>query len=190
MKALCLTAAVAALVGAAPAEAQTPVAVGEFDSIELQGGGRVIVRHGPTQSVTLVRGNTDMTGLRVRSDGKLEIDACMRSCRNYDLLVEIVTPELKAVGVSGGGSVRAEGGFPGRDSLALGISGGGQIDMRGLPADIVAAGIDGGGTILTHARERLAAGINGGGDIRYLGSPAVTSGIDGGGTVSRIGARD
>ena len=180
-------AALVAFAAAAPAAAQTPVSVPAFDSIELNGGGRVVVRHGARQSVTLVRGNLDTTRFTVGRDGKLEIDACVRSCRDYDLLVEIVTPELDAVAIHGGGQIRAEGAFPRRDELAIGISGGGTIDMTAVEADTVAAGINGGGSILAHARDRLTAGINGGGAVRYNGTPAVTAAIDGGGIVRKIG---
>ena len=58
MKAIVLAAAAAVLAGATPGAARTPVAVAAFDSLELQGGGRVTVRHGAAQSVTLVRGNS------------------------------------------------------------------------------------------------------------------------------------
>lgn len=189
MKTLILAAAFAAFLCATAGAARAPVAVPAFDSIGLQGGGRVIVRHGETQSVTLVRGSLDMTRFAVASDGKLEIRACVRSCRDYDLEVEIVTPVLEGVGIEGGGSIRAEGAFPERDALALGIRGGGEIDVRAIHAATIAAGIDGGGSILTFARDRLAAGIDGGGEIRYLGNPTVTSGINGGGSVSPIERR-
>ncbi len=189
MKAITLAAALAALLCGTAGAARTPVAVPAFDSIGLQGGGRVTVRHGATQSVTLVRGSLDLTRFTVDRDGKLEIHACVRSCRDYDLEVEIVTPVLEGVGIEGGGHIRAEGAFPERDALALGIRGGGEIDMRAIHAATIAAGIHGGGSILAFARDRLAAGIDGGGEIRYLGNPAVTSGINGGGSVSPINGR-
>jgi hypothetical protein len=179
-------AALGLLLAAAPAAAQIPVDVPAFDSIGLRGGGRVVVRHGPQQSVTLVRGDLETTRFTVRHDGKLEIDACVRSCRDYDLLVEIVTPELDGVGIEGGGAIRAEGAFPRGGELALGVDGGGTIDMIAVEASSVAAGIDGGGTILAYARDRLVAGINGGGAIRYRGDPSVTAAIDGGGTVNAL----
>ena len=181
-----IAAALAALLAAAPAAARTPVAVPAFDSISLEAGGRVTVRHGAQQSVTLVRGDLDMTRFTVDQDGKLEILACLRSCPGYRLEVEIVTPELAGVRVEGGGEIRAEGAFPTRDVLALGIRGGGEIDMLAIEADTVAAGVQGGGTILAHARDRLTAGVDGGGAIRYRGDPRVTSGINGGGVVARI----
>jgi len=184
MEKTCLT--LAALAVAVPAAAQTRIDVPAFDSVGLRGGGTVVVRHGDRQSVTLIRGNLETSRFRVDSDGKLEILACVRSCRDYELRVEIITPRLDAAGIEGGGEIRAEGVFPERDTLAIGIDGGGEIDMTAIPAETVAAGINGGGLILAHAEEHLAAGINGGGEIRYRGRPEVTSAIDGGGSVESI----
>ena len=186
MRAFPIAAALAALLAAGPGAARTPVAVPAFDSISLEAGGRVTVRHGAQQSVTLIRGDLDTTRFSVDRDGKLEILACVRRCPDYRLEIEIVTPDLDGVGVEGGGEIRAEGAFPAREVLALGVSGGGEIDMLAIEADTVAAGIRGGGTILAHARERLTAGVDGGGAIRYRGNPTVTSGINGGGAVTRI----
>src|SRR4029450_6871944 len=176
-----------ALVAAAPGAASTPVSVPVFDSINLRGGGHVVVRHGAAQSVRLVSGNLETTRFKVTNDGTLEIDACVRSCSDYRLEVEIVTPGLEGVGVEGGGEIRADGAVPESDSIAIGRAGGGEIAMIPISAGAVAAGIEGGGTILANARDRLVAGIEGGGTIRYRGHPPVTSGIEGGGSVSRIG---
>jgi len=188
MNKMCLAIAIAAAAAAAPAAAQTMVDVPAFDSLNLRGGGEVVIRHGNRQSVTLIRGNLEMSRFRVDHDGTLEIDACVRSCRDYELRVEIVTPRLDGVGIDGGGEIRAEGAFPERDTLAIGIDGGGEIDMVAVPAETVAAGINGGGRITAHAERRLAAGINGGGEVRYRGHPEVTSAIDGGGDVSPLGS--
>ena len=181
-------AAVAALAAAAPAAAQTPVPLPAFDSVELRGGGRVTLRHGPEQRVTLLRGDLETSRLSVEDD-RLTIEACVPTCRDDHLEVEIVTPGIAGVGVHGGGVVLTEGAFPAREQLAAGIRGGGSIDLTGIEADNVAAGIQGGGLIRAHARETLVAGITGGGSIRYLGDPAVTSSVRGGGSVGPAGAR-
>lgn len=177
-------AAAAVLLALAPAAAQTPVSVPTFDSLELRGGGRVTVRHGPQQHVTLVRGDPTITRFAVDGEGRLRIDACIRTCRDYDLRVEIVTPELEAVAIQGGGSIRADGRFPDRGALAIVVTGGGTIDMSAVAAAEVAAAVRGGGSITTRARDSLAASINGGGSVRYLGDPSVTSAINGGGSVA------
>jgi Putative auto-transporter adhesin, head GIN domain len=189
MKSTFLLAAAGALAAAGPATAQTAVDVPAFDSVELRGGGTVTIRHGASQSVTLLSGNLETSRFTVGDEGRLTIRACASTCRDYALRVEIVTPELNGVGISGGGSLRAEGPFPPQDELAIGINGGGTIDLSAIDAGNVAAGIEGGGSIRTHARHTLVAGINGGGTIRYEGSPSVTSGINGGGTVSPVRPR-
>jgi hypothetical protein len=185
MKRLLAALALAALASAAPAA--TPVDVAHFDSLALRGGGHVVVRHGTQQSVTLVSGDLATSRFTVDRDGSLRIDACVRSCSGYRLEVEIVTPELDAIGVESGGAVRAEGAFPDRHALNLAVDGGGEIDATAMRADTVSAGISGGGAILTHVRAQLNAGINGGGSVRYRGDPAVNTGINGGGSVDRLG---
>jgi hypothetical protein len=176
----------AAALGAAvvPAAAQTPVAVSAFDSVELRGGGTVTVRHGNRQSVTLLSGDLETSRFSVDDQGRLNITACRRSCRDYRLRVEIVTPDIDALAIHGGGSIRTEGAFPSSNQLAVAISGGGSIDAEAIESSNVAASIRGGGSIRTHARASLAASINGGGSIRYRGDPSVTTAINGGGTVS------
>jgi len=183
----------AAIIGAAlaavavSAAAQTPVSVSTFDSIELRGGGTVTVRHGDRQRVTLLSGDLDTSRFSVDEQGRLTITACRNSCRNYRLRVEIVTPDIEALGIKGGGSIRTEGDFPYRDVLAAGVAGGGSLDVAAIEAGTVTAGIQGGGSIRTHARDSLVAGIQGGGTVRYLGDPRVTSGINGGGSVAPAG---
>ena len=121
----------AALAATAPPGPRSPSRCSICSSCRAAAGSRSA---GTTQSVTLVRGNLETTRFTVRRDGKLEIDACVRTCPDYELEVEIVTPVLEGVGIEGGGSIRAEGAFPDRDALALGISGGGEIDMRAIRA--------------------------------------------------------
>ena len=177
--------ALLALALAAPAAAQTPVPVGKFDAISLVGGGTVTVRHGRAHRVTLLRGNLATSSVEV-DDGDLEIRACRRSCSNYRLEVEVVTPDLGAVAITGGGTIRFAG-FPARRSLAASVTGGGTLDARGMAADSVAASVKGGGIITAAARRSLAASISGGGLVRYTGNPARTVSINGGGSVVRVG---
>ena len=180
-----LAAAVAALALAAPAAAQTPVRVGAFDSLELRGGGEVIVRHGREQRVTILGGDPNLASISVDSEGDLVIRPCRSSCRNQRLRVEVVTPQLDAIAISGGGQVRTEAGFARRGTVALAINGGGSLDARTMPAETVAAAVTGGGRIRTSPVRTLAAAIRGGGAITYTGNPRTTVSVNGGGTVSR-----
>ena len=184
MNKLTLAAALLAL-ASIPAAAQTPIAVPRFDSVELRGGGELVIRHGPQQRVTLISGNRALAGFEVERDGKLVIRACRTSCRRQNLRVEVVTPELDAVAINGGGSIRIDGRFPREDSFAVAINGGGTIDARAVPARNVAAAINGGGRIRTAPERSLAASIRGGGAILYTGDPETAVSIRGGGTVTR-----
>jgi hypothetical protein len=181
-----LIAACAFSIGATvPAVAETSVPLSRFDSVELIGGGEVILRHGPAQKVTLLEGSTDLTDFTVDENGRLSIRACVRTCRDYDLKVEIVTPTLEAAAVRGGGSIETRGEFPAQNSIALAVEGGGGIDLRRVSVEEVAAAVTGGGVIKTQASQQLAAAIHGGGQITYCGNPSITSSVNGGGVITR-----
>ncbi|TFI59423.1 hypothetical protein E2493_04305 [Sphingomonas parva] len=169
---------------AVPASAETVVPVARFDAVALTGGGEVRIRHGAAQKVTLLRGNLETSRFTVRNGG-LEIRACTRTCRDYDLVVEIVTPDVHALAITGGGSIVAEGAFPARKALAASITGGGVIDADAMRTQAVAASIKGGGVIRTNPQQSLAAAIKGGGNVVYRGDPHKTVVVDGGGEVTR-----
>lgn len=183
------------LAAPAPAAAETVVPVAKFSSVQLRGGGEIRLRYGPVQRVTIVKGSTDYTDVRIKNDGRrrpdtLVIDACNEKCpRVYDLLIEIVTPDLKAIAVDGGGAIRTLGAFPSEDSIAVAVNGGGHIDVRSAGTSSIAAAVNGGGTIFAQPEASLAAAIRGGGDIRYWGNPSVVTSVHGGGTVARGGTR-
>ena len=104
---------------AAPAFATESVSVGHFSQVELRGGGHVVVKHGATQSVTVLKGSTQYTRFHVKEGRKLVIDTCDNNCpHTYDLQIEIVSPDLDGAAIDGGGEIVAQGSFPGRDSLA------------------------------------------------------------------------
>lgn len=171
------------------ATAATVVPVPPFDTIELKGGGHVTLVHGPAQQVQLLKGNTQRTRFHVEPDepDKLIIDACDSGCwGRYDLEVQIVTPEIHGVAVSGGGAIDANRGFPPASRLSAAVEGGGTIDVRAIAAAKATAAIEGGGDIRVNANNSLTAAINGGGRIRYSGNPRVTEAVNGGGSISKI----
>lgn len=177
-------AALAALL-ATPALAAETVPLGPFDSVGLSGGGHVVIRHGATQSVTVVKGSTQYTHFKVHGRS-LEIEACNDSCpHNYDLEVEIVLPEIDGVAIQGGGAIVAEAGFPAQHGVDAAVSGGGLIDMRAVQATNVSAAVNGGGEIKVSTNGTLSAAVNGGGRIAYWGSPKVSEAVSGGGSIDR-----
>jgi hypothetical protein len=169
--------------------AQTVVPVAPFESIELRGGGHVTLRHGAEQKVTIRTGSTQFTTFELRDSRKLVIDACHDNCpMHYDLDIEIVTPNIAAVAVSGGGAIESASGFPVQPSLAAAVNGGGRIDMRAIDVRSATAAVEGGGKIDIRASTTLTAAVDGGGSIRYVGAANVTTAINGGGSVRPEGS--
>jgi len=175
-----------ALLAAGPALALEPIAVPNFHSVELRGGGNVTVVPGPAERVTIVEGSSQFTHMYVENDGQLRIDTCNERCpQNYRLRVEIQSPRVPDLAVSGGGSIATSAGFAPQERLAAAVHGGGRIDARSVEAGSVAAAVNGGGELLVRPRASLAAAVNGGGHIRYWGSPSLTMAVRGGGDVNR-----
>ena len=84
-----------AFAASAPALAFENVPVPAFHSIQLRGGGEVIVRPGPAQQVTIVEGSSQFTRIYSVRNGELRIDACNNRCpQHYRLRVEIRSPRM------------------------------------------------------------------------------------------------
>ena len=193
---------IAAAALASPVMAAQTVAVPKFKAIELRGGGKLVLRHGPQQRVTLVSGSTNYTSLEVsgpstrrvgnvtinNSGESLVITACRAQCpRGYSPTVEVVSPDISAIAVSGGGNVEARGSFPRQSSLGISASGGAVMDVRSMAADSVGASASGGGVIRTRPMRNLGDSASGGGQIIYWGDPSVGISTSGGGSVRRGG---
>ncbi|MGI8706039.1 MAG: GIN domain-containing protein [Sphingomicrobium sp.] len=173
-------------IAAVPAVAAEVVPVAEFESVQLRGGGSVAVRPGPAQRVTILSGSSQFTNIRVDQRGQLKIDACNERCpRNYDLRIEIQSPDVPDAAISGGGAITVAPGYAPQDQLSVAVNGGGQIDVRQVSAGNVSAAVNGGGKILTGRSSSLSAAINGGGEVRYAASGQVNTAIHGGGNVRR-----
>jgi hypothetical protein len=173
-----------ALAVSAPAVAMELVPVSPFRSVELRGGGDVVVVPGPVQRVTIVDGSSRFTRFRVERDGQLKIDACNARCPQlYHLRIEIQSPRVPDLAILGGGAIAVEGGFRPQSELSVAINGGGKIDGRAVDASAVSAAVNGGGQISVHPRVTLSAAVHGGGAIHYSGTPQVTTAIAGGGHV-------
>jgi Putative auto-transporter adhesin, head GIN domain len=175
-----------AFAASAPALATEAVPVQPFRSVELRGGGEVTLVPGPVQRVTIVAGSSQFTRIYVERDGQLRIDACNERCpHNYDLRIQIQSPRVPSVGISGGGTIVAGRGFASQPQLSAAVKGGGTIDLRAVESSDVSAAVSGGGDIFVRPRVRLSAAVNGGGDIHYSGNPQVSMAVNGGGDVRR-----
>lgn len=188
--------AAAAIAAAAPvaapvtAWAQTVMPTDKFTSVDLHGGGVITIHQGPTQRVTLVRGDPKVAHFEVTDrehGGRLIMSPCEGACwGSHHFEVDIETPVLNGAAIHGGGHITAHGAFPAQGAVAASIHGGGEIDMKDVPAQSASASIHGGGKIMVSAKSSLAAEIMGGGAIRYLGQPTVSSSIHGGGNISPL----
>jgi len=177
---------VPSLIALAPAHAQTVVRVAPFRSVALEGGGHVVLRNGNVQQVRLLKGDPALTRFRVRDDGQLRIEACNDNCPSrYDLEIEITTPAIDALAISGGGAIDVSGGLPCRPGFALAVDGGGTIDSRAMRCAQATVAVNGGGVVRVSAAHRLTAAVHGGGTIKYWGNPELTQAIDGGGEVKQ-----
>jgi len=174
------------LVLAAPAgAAQTTVSVGPFRSVTLRSGGVVNLRHGASQRVTLIKGDRECASVRIEGEDELVIEPSDRECDRHDLLIEVTTPEIAALKVTDGGTLRAVGGFPAQKELDGRVENGGSLDLRTMKAGSVRAAVRQGGRILIRPESGLLATVTQGGVITYWGSPDVKSTIEHGGAVTR-----
>lgn len=147
-----------------------------------------MLRHGKMQQVRLVKGSTAFTRFVVDAGepGTLHIAACNADCpQHYVLEIEITSPHIGALAVSGGGAIESSGAFPRQHALALAVSGGGAIDARTMESADVTASVRGGGLARVKADDTLTAAVQGGGRIQYWGNPAITEAVEGGGDVER-----
>lgn len=177
---------IGALLQALPiiAHCETVVPAPSFKSVALRGGGKVILRHGTEQKVTLVRGTTDQTRITVQ-DERLIVDRCRDCSHDYQLEVEITTPVFEDLLVTDGGTIATQGTFPARANLRAAVEDGGTIDVRAVEAQSVAALVESGGRILARPQKTLLGSISHGGVITYWGSPHVSSQVEDGGMVTR-----
>ena len=168
---------------AAQAEATVPVA--PFRSIELRNGGRVILRHGPTQRVTFLKGSPGSTQVTVSSEDGLVIDCTSKHARGYELEIEIVTPELAGLSVAHGGTIHSDGSFPRQAVIGVSVDNGGTIDIRSMSVETISASVLSGGRILATPLTLMAATVVEGGSITYWGDARVTQSIEHGGSVTK-----
>jgi hypothetical protein len=193
-----LSAALLFGIDAAPAAGEIVIPLSRFNSIELNGGGTVILRYGQEQRVRLVRGSLKEIDIRVSKGEQIRlggnaivanrdqliIDACRKGkCGETAPVVEVYTPSMSAVSVKNGGRLEARGAFPLQANVGAAVSSGGTMDLRAMPFSNVGASVSGGGSLLVRAETSLGASVQGGGDIRFWGNPSVGYSISGGGTI-------
>ena len=164
------------------------IETGAFKTIELRGGGTVVVKYGASQSVNMTEGDLRYTNFSIDRDGKLKIQTtCHMNCPDeYHLRVEVVTPPLMGYAVEQGGTIRAEGSWRAQENVAAAVHQGGTVDVRAIPGNNVAAAVTQGGHVIVTANKNIAAAVREGGHVEYWGNPqSITRAIHNGGAVNR-----
>lgn len=175
-----------ALAMPATVAAQTVVPLSSFSSVELHDGAEVILRYGPTQRVTLLKGSLECSGITVADGGLLVIDKYKSRCqRGYELEIEIVTPDIARISVADGGTIQSHGKFPRKAEIGVAVTNGGMIDIRSMAVDSVTASVEQGGIIFTMPQIALFASVMQGGNITYWGDARVKSSVRSGGEVTK-----
>lgn len=169
-----------------------PLSLAPFRAVETRNGAHAILRYGPTQQVSFLKGDPDQTRITIASGGRLIIDKqCRTKCsRGYELEVEIVTPALAQITVAHGGWLQSRGSFPRQADIDVTVDNGGTLDIRSMSVGSVTASVMSGGRILTTPLTAMAARVEDGGNITYWGDARVTQSIDHGGVVQRGSPED
>jgi len=183
-------AAVSAVASPVTLEPGHPLAV-SFSAVELRNGGTVNLIHGPSQRVTLLKGDPEEIAITIGADGRLVIDRCPKPCTGgHDLEVEVETPGVAAIAVAEGGKIQSRDEFALQPEIRVGVSQGGTIDIRSMPVANVTASVYSGGRIFTQAEAALSAKVEQGGNVTYWGDPVVKSSVRFGGVVVKGTATD
>lgn len=167
--------------------AQTVISVAPFRSIELrEGGHHIFLRHGTTQTVTLLNGSADCVRFTNGDGDRLVIDKNKARCARKDAVeIEIVLPEIAEVSVANGGIIQSRDGFPQQTRIKAHVSNGGIIDVRKIAAVSIISSVEQGGAIFVMPQTSLSASIGGGGIITYWGNPRLESSVRDGGAVKK-----
>lgn len=163
-----------------------PMSLAPFRSVETRNGAHAILRYGPTQRVTFLKGSPDHTQVTIASGDGLVIDKCKSKCpRGYELEIEIVTPELARLTVAHGGWIQSRGSFPRQAEIGVTVDNGGTIDIRSMSVGSITASVLSGGRILVKPLAAMTASVVDGGNVTYWGDARVTQSIQHGGVVER-----
>ena len=169
-----------------PVAAQKAVSLAPFSSVETHDGAHVVVQHGPTQRVTLLKGSLDCSAVSIADGGRLVIEKYKSRCpERYQLEVEIVTPDIARISVADGGWIQSRGSFPRQAEIRVAVESGGTIDIRSMAVDTVTASVNSGGRIFTRPQIAMSASVADGGIITYWGAARVTRSIQRGGVITR-----
>lgn len=181
-----------------------PREVPDFREVQVRGSADVRLQAGVAKSVAVHCDDNLLERVITRvENGVLVIELEPGSYRfKCELVVDVATPALDGLRISGsgdatvtglnGGALRLEVSGSGDimaqgsvDELRVSLSGSGDLSLYGLATRRATLAIAGSGDVALSVSEALDATISGSGDVRYRGSPRVTSSVSGSGSVER-----
>jgi hypothetical protein len=179
--------------------------VGQFSTIHSEGALNVIVHVGSDAQKVVLSGDDNILPeieTRVRGDKLvLEHEDWLRP--DLPLVIEIWTPSLAGIEVSGASDVEVDGLSGGQfdldlsgasdaelrgkvDRLDVDVSGAGDVDAAWLEATMVVVDMSGAGEAKVWATQTLEVDVSGAGRVVYWGDPGdVRQDISGAGSVTK-----
>ncbi|HEX7583055.1 MAG TPA: head GIN domain-containing protein [Prolixibacteraceae bacterium] len=167
--------------------------VDPFTEISLRIGAKVHLEQGAKTNLEIVAKPSTLDEIITEvKDGKLIIrfpnkDFFWKTFQPGDITINITTPEIKGLGISGSGDIIAEDQIKTK-TLDMAVSGSGNIRLSDLSAERVKSAISGSGDIVLAgktAAQDLSVAISGSGNFKGLDYSAddVTIKIAGSGNV-------
>lgn len=185
-------------------EATEARGVSEFSRIEIGGAAELVATVGPETSVIVRCDDNLLQYIRTEVRGStLHVSTVSGSYQfEHGLEVEVTTPHLDSVSISGATRGKATGvdtdhfeaHISGAGKLAVSgqadtitgrVSGAGKLDLSQLTARSADVRVSGAGKLEVNVREALDARVSGAGNVVYAGSPSVSKNVSGAGSVSR-----
>jgi hypothetical protein len=179
--------------------------VAAFTRVKAEDQVDIDLRAGEPRRVRVRAGEKVIDDVRTEvRDGTLYVSYDGPGIRNGRLLVEVHTPEIDAIGITGSADVRVAGlagealdvrvtgagdvSAEGRvQRLSLDIGGAGDADLAALTAREARVELTGSGDADVHASIRLDAEVSGAGDLTYRGNPQLRDRISGAGDIEHAG---
>lgn len=178
--------------------------VTEFSKIDAGGAFSIRVKVGPTESVKISGEENLLAYIRTSVKGNtLHIETKKNISPRKEIRIEITTPTLTDLDVSGANNVDVEG-ISGEEfnvdlsgagnvdlngditKLRIELSGAGSIDSRNLKAAEVRISVSGAASADVYASKYLDASVSGVGSIDYYGNPEKTkTDVSGVGSITR-----
>jgi len=166
--------------------------VGDFSEVGIEQGLTATISVGAKTSVTVSADDNLLPLVRTEvKNGRLIVGLTDRHVTSSNgIRVNIITPELKAVGGSGGSSLTVEG-TTGSTFEAEG-SGGAVLTVNKAKADQIKVSASGGGRItLSGAAKELKVRMSGGAGVKAMDVPATSVAISGsGGAHAEVAAKE